>query len=240
MKVAFCFCGQPRDVKNSLENIKKAWGTYQELDFFFHTWIPEDRSPYRIDTPSDFYFDGIESHLIENLNPVKCEFQRQIIFKNQYRDSVHWPIRSTFIPNPSQNIQSFFYSLKKANDLKCQHEIENNFRYDCVIRCRFDYIFTKRYNIKDFDLNYLNVKGDCKHTEYAINDHVALSNSKNMDLYSTVIDNMQKYYMEGIEFNTEVILGYNAMVQGLKYHKTLGDNDESYVSTKIERNKVFL
>ena len=61
-----------------------------------------------------------------------------------------------------------------------------------------------------------------------------------MDLYSTVIDNMQKYYMKGIEFNTEVILGYNAMMQGLKYHKTLGDNDESYVSTKVERNRVFL
>lgn len=240
MKVAFCFCGQPRDVKNTLENIKEAWGYHQELDFFFHTWIPENRTPYRLDTPSDAYFDGIESYLIENLNPVKCEFQRQISFKNRYQDSPHWPIRSVFIPDPSQNIQSFFYSLKKANDLKRQYEIENNFRYDCVIRSRFDYLFTKRYNIKDYDLDYLNVKSDCKHTEYAINDHVAFSNSENMDLYSTVIDNIPKYYQEGIEFNTEVILGYNAMMHGLKYHKTLGDNEESFVSTKFERAQVFL
>lgn len=238
MRVAFCFCGQPRDVKNTLDNIKETWGSYQKLDFFFHTWIPENRTPYRIDTPSDFYFDGIESYLIEKLNPVKCEFQRQVMFKSRYQDSVHWPIKSVHIPNPSQNIQSFFYSLKKANDLKRMHEIENNFRYDCVIRCRFDYLFTKKYNLKNFDLEYLNVKSDCKHTEYAINDHVALSNSENMDLYSTVIDNIPKYYKEGIEFNTEVVLGYNAMTHGLKYHKTLGDNNESYVSTNLERSGV--
>jgi len=236
MKVAFCFCGQPRDVKNTLDNIKESWGTYQQLDFFFHTWIPENKNSYRIDTPSDFYFDGIESYLIDNLNPVKCEFQKQIIFKNYYEDSVHWPIKSVNIPNPSQNIQSFFYSLKKANDLKKIHEIENNFRYDCVIRCRFDYIFTKKYNVVDFDLESLNVKNDCKHTEYAINDHVALSNSHNMDLYSNVIDNIPHYYEDGIEFNTEVMLGYNAAAYRLKYHKTLGNNSESFVSTQLERS----
>lgn len=236
MKVAFCFCGQPRDVKNTLDNIKESWGSYQRLDFFFHTWIPQDRRPYRIDTPSDFYFDGIESYLIEKLNPVRCEFQRQVTFKTKYRDSIHWPIKSPHIPDPSQNIQSFFYSLKRANDLKRQYEIENNFRYDCVVRSRFDYLFTKKYNLKDFDLEYLNVKDDCRHTEYAINDHVALSKSENMDLYSMVIDNIPQYYKDGIEFNTEVILGYNAMMQGLKYHKTLGNNTESYVSTQFERS----
>lgn len=129
--------------------------------------------------------------------------------------------------------------MKKSNDLKREYEIENNFRYDCVIRCRFDYIFTKQYNVRDFDLDYLNVKNDCKHTEYAINDHVAVSSSENIDVYCSVIDNLENYYNQGIEFNTEVMLGYNAMMHGLKYHKTLGDGQESYVSTQFERAKVF-
>ncbi len=239
MKVAFCFCGQPRNVAKTLENIKESWGTHQKLDFFFHTWKPDGTTPYRIDTPSDFYFKGIENYLIKKLNPIKYEFEEQIIFEKQYEDSPHWPTRSVFIPNPSQNIQSFFYSLKKSNDLKREYEIENNFRYDCVIRCRFDYIFTKQYNVRDFDLDYLNVKNDCKHTEYAINDHVAVSSSENIDVYCSVIDNLENYYNQGIEFNTEVMLGYNAMMHGLKYHKTLGDGQESYVSTQFERAKVF-
>jgi hypothetical protein len=56
-----------------------------------------------------------------------------------------------------------------------------------------------------------------------------------MDLYSTTFDNIHDHYNKGIEFNTEVILGYNAFVNGLAYHKTLGDNSESYVSTQKER-----
>jgi hypothetical protein len=240
MKVAFCFAGQPRDVRNTLDNIKKSWGTHQELDFFFHSWIPEKEGPYRIDTPSDVYTKDINDYVLSELSPVKYEFENQITFENFYQDSIHWPIRSINIPNPSQNIQSFFYSIKKCNELKKKYEAENNFTYDCVIRCRFDYLFTKVYNVNDFDLNYLNIKNDCKHTAYAINDHIALSNSKNMDLYSTTFDNIQDHYIKGIEFNTEVILGYNAYVNGLSYHKTLGDNSESYVSTQKERAGIYL
>ena len=36
---------------------------------------------------------------------------------------------------------SMLYSIMQANELKKQYEIENNFRYDLVIKTRFDLIY---------------------------------------------------------------------------------------------------
>ena len=42
-----------------------------------------------------------------------------------------------------------YYSLKRANDLKCEYEVENKFFYDVVIRMRYD-LFLHDWTIKDF------------------------------------------------------------------------------------------
>lgn len=240
MKVAFCFSGQPRDVKNTLENIKQSWATDQDVDFFFHSWWGQNNVPFRDDAPSDVYTDDLFDYVIETLNPVDYLIEKPIEFKNQYRDSIHWPCYNPrFNQNPSQNIQSQFYSNMKSNQLRLKFEEQNNLKYDAVVKCRFDYLFTKKYKVKDFDLSKLNIKNDCKHTEYAINDHVAVSNGYNMNLYCNLFDNLEKYYNMGIEFNPEVILGYHMKYNNVEFAKTLGDNDESYVSTKIERSKTY-
>jgi len=236
MRVAFCFSGQPRDVKKTLDNIIWSWGSHQQLDFFVHTWIPEQTGAFRPDTPSDTFDDETLEYIIEKLNPKKHKFQQQVVFNKVYPDSKKWPVGNPWsIPNPSQNIQSFFYSVQQANNLKKQYEVENNFVYDCVIRTRFDYLFMKQYNIKDYDLRYLHVKGDCTHTDYALNDHIAMSNSYNMDLYSDMFNSLEECYNDGIEFNTEVLWGYYIQIKKkIIVAKTLGKN-ESYLSTAKER-----
>ena len=236
MKVAFCFAGQPRDVKNTLDNILWSWGTHQELDFFVHTWVPQKEGIFRTDTPSDTFDGNTLDYILEKLKPKKYKFEDQIIFEKVYQDSKTWPIKNFCIPNPSQNIQSFFYSVKKSNDLKKQYEVENNFVYDCVIRTRFDYLFTKQYNISEYDLEYLHIKDDCSHSDYSINDHVAFSSSKMMNIYSDMYDYLEMCYNEGVEFNTEVIWGYYLnKKKNLKILKTLGGHESSYMSTSKER-----
>lgn len=240
MKIAFCLSGQPRDVNKTLDNIIWSWGTHQELDFFVHTWIPEQIGTFRPDTPSDTFDDDTLNFILDKLKPKKYKFQEQVIFDKSYPDSKRWPVGNAYsIPNPSQNIQSFFYSVQKANQLKVQYEQENNFIYDCVIRTRFDYLFMEQYDISKYDLNYLHIKDDCTHTDYAINDHLALSNSKTMDIYSDMFDYLERCYNDGIEFNTEVIWGYYVqVVKNIRVAKTLGKN-ESYLSTVRERWRAW-
>ena len=236
MRVAICISGQSRDVKNTIDNIKNCWQNYDQLDFFVHTWINPDRKPFRPDTPSDFSENDIDL-IIDRLIPKSILVEYPKKFNKEYVDSTNWGCyHPTKNPNPSQNIQSMFYSICMANSLKKKYELENNFTYDCVIRCRFDYFFTKKYDLKTFDLNSLNTKSDCTHTEYAINDHLALSNSKIMDKYCDVFFNLEEYYKIGIEFNPEVILGYHILNNNIGVIKSLG-SDESYVSTKQERER---
>lgn len=239
MKIAFCFSGQPRDVMNTIESIKDSWSKNHEVDFFYHSWYGNKDICFRNDAPSDTYSENIFEYIDSVLNPRDSLIENQIFFKKRYRDSLHWPCyHPVFNLNPDQNIQSMFYSMKKCNELKKKYEQENNFVYDAVVKCRFDYIFTKEYNLEEFDLNYLHTKNDCRHTDYAINDHVALSNSKNMDIYCSLFDNLEDHYNNGVEFNPEVILGYHVTVNGLKISKTLG-GVESYVSTQKERAKSY-
>ena len=240
MKLAICLSGQPRDIKNTLKNIKESWSTNQDVDFFFHGWKGENNVPFRQDAPSDVYTDDLFDYAIEILNPVNYQIEKQIIFEKQYQDSIHWGCyHPRFNTNPSQNIQSQFYSVNKSNQLKSSYEQSENFKYDAVLKCRFDYIFTKQYNLLDFNLNTLNIKNDCKHTSYAINDHIALSNTENIDIYSEIFHNLDKYYEMGIEFNPEVILGYHVHSNNIGVSKTLGDNNESYVSTTLERAIMY-
>ena len=240
MKLAVCLSGQPRDVKNSLENIKELWSCEQNVDFFFHSRWGVEGVPFRDDAPSDVYTDDLFDYIITTLNPVHYKIENPIQFEKQYPDSAHWGCyHPRFNRNPSQNIQSMFYSLNQCNNLKVEYEIKNNFKYDAVLKCRFDYIFNKKYDVKNFNLKYLNTKNDCKHTEYAINDHIALSNSDNMNMYSDVIHHLDKYYGMGVEFNPEVLLGFHVYHNQIPVAKTLGDNDESYVSTKNERSFMY-
>lgn len=240
MKIAFCFSGQPRDVKNTVETIKKNWSKYHEVDFYYHSWWGNKNVPFRNDAPSDIYSENIFNYIDNVLNPIDKIIEKPIFFKNRYKDSTHWPCyHPVFNLNPDQNIQSMFYSMKKCNELKKAYEVENNFTYDAVVKCRFDYVFTKEYDLKEFDLNFLHTKNDCRHTEYALNDHIAISNSKNMDIYCSLFDHLQEYYIMGIEFNPEVILGYHIATNGLKVNKSLGDGIESFVSTQKERARSY-
>jgi hypothetical protein len=240
MKIAFCFSGQPRDVRNTIEKIKESWSKNHEVDFFYHSWWGNNNTPFRNDAPSDTYSESIFEYIDRVLNPVNSLIESPIFFEKRYNDSVHWPCyHPVFNLNPDQNIQSMFYSMKQCNELKKNYEQQNNFLYDAVVKCRFDYIFSKEYNLRDFDLNCLHTKNDCMHTYYAINDHIALSNSKNMDIYCSLFDSLEEHYNNGVEFNPEVILGYHIAVNGLQVNKTLGDGTESYVSTQKERAKSY-
>lgn len=240
MKVALCFSGQPRGLIKSFDNIKKSLIGVNECDIFAHIWIDENlrNKPFRADVPNDILENDLESTIQKKMNPTCITYCKQIIFKKKFPDSLNFSCFNAIKNNnPSQNIQSMFYSIYKSNELKKEYEKINRFKYDCVIRCRTDYFFKNTYDLSTFNLKKLNVKSDCKHTEYAINDHLAISNSEIMDVYSEVFFKLQEYCSEGIEFNPEILLGYHIKQKNIELDKTLGDNEESFIVTKTERSE---
>ena len=50
---------------------------------------------------------------------------------------------------------SMFYSIWKANELKKEYEKKNNFKYDCVIKSRFDVALFDKLDVMNQNLNYI-------------------------------------------------------------------------------------
>lgn len=127
---------------------------------------------------------------------------------------------------------SMFYSIEKANYLRRMHEKENQFQYDCVIRCRFDLKFmiwpviAEQYDQKLFwgirQLNHMNVP--------CFTDHFAFSNGENMNNYCNVFPNIDRYFNHGLMLENEILLGHHLNWLGAK----LGDRQFLY---KIIRNE---
>lgn len=97
------------------------------------------------------------------------------------------------------NFGSMLYSIMQANELKKQHEIENNFRYDLVIKTRFDLIFEESARFP-VDYNFLprtiysaggNVGiNNTDYEHHGISDLIYWGDSQSMDLATNVF----RYY----------------------------------------------
>ena len=85
---------------------------------------------------------------------------------------------------------------------------KNNFKYDIVIRSRFDIIIDKF----DIDLNNINSSHIYTHSlgNGFPNDQLAVSSSETMDYYCDIFDKIDDYYNEGFkEFVGERILKHH-------------------------------
>lgn len=155
--------------KNIIEPNKKE---NHQVDIFIHSWSTE-----------------FKNELVDIYQPKKYIIENQIDFK---------------MPTIRENsIKSRWYSTKKSVELKKQYEIENNFTYDFVMIYRFDHILMKellfsQYNFEKF---YCSHRDDCvkscvcfqTNTFY---DAWFFSNSKNIDMFSTLYDTLEKNSLE--------------------------------------------
>jgi hypothetical protein len=127
MKIAVCLSGQPRTIKYTYKNILDHFSNY-DVDYFCQSW---DFNTYKYNIPGVHVAwsseEDVDHHeLISNLNlynPKKYIIQK----KGAEPLPVGWG--------------SLFYSTTVANFLKKQYEIENNFRYDAVVKSRYDIVF---------------------------------------------------------------------------------------------------
>lgn len=124
--VAVCFSGQARTWRTAKENILKYYdfGPNVNVDFFIHTW---DINQYR-DKSDIIWTDRQDEHvspteldeLIYNFKPKKIELEN-------YNANDYETLWSALL-----------YSFKKSVWLKRQYEVENDFRYNLVIKTRLD------------------------------------------------------------------------------------------------------
>lgn len=171
MRKAISFSGQSRFVLEGLESLRKNLHNFEEYDIFIHTW----KGPLNKDC---FLYDP-QGIIIEEQKPViptSVKEYTDLVF-------VHF---------------SMFYSMKESLRLLSEYEQANNFKYDLVVRTRFDISLESKIDLEIFDL-----KGGvyspnvCANPE-VISDWFNFSTSDNIKLYAGVYDNIVDYFKQGV------------------------------------------
>ncbi len=140
MKVAVCISGGIRYPHIGLESIKNI--SSDDITIFIHTWKVDDMGDF-ISSLADTQYKELDKTVTNDLSTVNQypytilnleEYSyRKISFENQKRAlKFSGQIRDDIGPI------SMHYSIHAANELKKQYERENNMKFDCVIRMRFD------------------------------------------------------------------------------------------------------
>ena len=118
-----------------------------------------------------------ETQIQDTLNlykPVSYKVEPQIQFElNKWSERTLPGIRS-------DNLYSMFYSIFQSNQLKVEYENKNGFKYDWVIRSRFDVKLNSKINFNEFDNNIINNPTGCFDSNHGYTDCFAFSNSKNI------------------------------------------------------------
>jgi hypothetical protein len=201
MKVALCLSGQTRNWIGCRDTIKKYIIEPLNADVFFHTWSVKGEKVGLTTIPND---TPIVGNLSEFFKPIVSEIEVP-----NYDNFKKLDISNYF------NTLMMHYSIWKANELKRIYEVDNGFKYDLVIRCRFD-LEIHKFDINDTLSNIVNTiylppnknidivfpipmeeKFQFNGISYMPNDQLAYSSSDGMDYYSKIWeierDNMHRY-----------------------------------------------
>jgi hypothetical protein len=230
-RIALCYSGRPRSILECYDNHKKYFGLGQDnVDVFAHLWFDDDLvgSQFRSDVGQGTWPDSsIKKWIEENWKPKKKIYEKPRSFESMF--SKNWNPQWPFA-HPKDNQISMFYGIEKVMGLKKQYEIDNNLKYDYVVRMRTDLVFLE--NFGQFDtyeqqkLHVFNVIPgqdwiETKVKDFAILDIVAWGGSEIMDKYGSTYSNLETIINSCCPtFTPDALLGYNAVkINNLKVQK---------------------
>lgn len=177
MRIAVLLSGQVRDWMVCRDNQKFFWTSCTQkdpqVDYFIHTW---DYSQDRTGVTKPY----------QNRNISEQEFKEILDFYQPKKYIIESkPSKDVFYDDHWCNL---FYSFVKSLQFKREYELENNFKYDVVVKSRFDLAFDPRYHFRIpvlFNNCLYTTHGGPMEMEcgmFNFNDCVFLGNSYSMDL----------------------------------------------------------
>lgn len=207
MKAALCLSGHFRTFDRCFSSLEKNIINVLNPDIFIYTSV-------KMGYANNFRSDNnnlVNSTIFEYLEKIYALYKPVKILINDDNDSFFINEANIYAPHlrnePKHpgHMASMYFKIKSCNNLKINYELENNFKYDLVIRCRPDLMFTNSFEIDT--LNHLDklIVPNC-HNYNGINDQFAYSNSTNMDTYSSVYDYLPEYFSKRGEFFPEKVM----------------------------------
>ena len=217
MKVAICISGQARLSSMALKLLLKNVIGNNEVDIFIHSWSDSIDQIVRIHTKRNIFLivplkiQSILYYLHDklcNLSLYNLFIVRALNYKNKLisifkpkaiKVESWYAIKDKFKIDESnytlgpgvitERIFSLFYSLREADLLRRKEEEQNNFKYDLVMRIRFDLLFLEKIDLSKIRNGYLDpflLIPIFEGRDYQLSDVLAIGDSLTMSTYSDI------------------------------------------------------
>ncbi|MBP01657.1 MAG: hypothetical protein CMM25_02445 [Rhodospirillaceae bacterium] len=211
MKIALCLSGYFENaggLASSLrgnEYINKKIISNHDVDVFVHSW------------------DLKNEDLVKKVyNITDCVFEKQKDFSEKLKMcNKDWLLDGEDAPPGMYATNSIFktlsvsYSRMMANQIKCDYEEANSFKYDCVVMARFDlgqrgkqhrqrYYATNINFDASLDMNYV-YSAFWDQLNHGFADHWFYSNSENINVVSSLHHNLVEYYQKNGDYVKSVL-----------------------------------
>jgi hypothetical protein len=186
-KIALCFSGIQYDIANPKKFIERFLNNY-EVYCFVHTWEKEEilnsqkSGGYSM---ASIDFEEIKK-IVSHIDIITEKFTDRFESFSRIYNSIY---EEKKIIRKNLCLISMFYGIKQSQLLRKDFEIKNKISFDCVFRCRFENCWRedRRFFLPEYNLNNIWLPSTLK---YPICDHLAFSNSSNMDYYGSIYDNI--------------------------------------------------
>lgn len=217
MKTAILLSGQIRDAKDCFPSLKQFVIDAYDADVFIDTWVPESNV---LDHRGQLIQNNLTSDEVLSLyKPRLAVFEdfdsspflkqlKEIVIENKtaYDGSHAWETKP-------ENIFYMYYKVWRSFESMVYYEKINHFRYDRVIRARFDLAFESFPAISPIpDTIYIPSGFDHRG---GINDLLSLGNRETMEKVCLLFRNLLQYANSGIGFHPESILRRHLDLSGL-------------------------
>lgn len=218
LKIALCLSGGLRNYKDTFYSIKHFLLDKHNIDVFFYGLENKEGKDKNIQDFTEMY------------NPKKIVVNDLEFYKKM-------PCRYKTQPNSYYA----FYNVMKCNELKKEYELENNMKYDIVIRCRLDTFWFRSISQNEFELAKTKIltprEWSFNHVNsWARSDIFAIGSSDLMDQYSDLFNRIDEY-CKSMEFYSEQICGYHMMINKIPTE----ENDRVFIfeyPTKEEEKHI--
>ncbi len=201
MKTAICLSGQARFGTYAFRTLAENLLADLDCDAFLFLW----RLPGQSDAQAR---DAAQEFIGRHVRIKDCVTSEQIDFPAKDYESRIYPGSNVF------NIQSMFYAIKAADDLRLKHEREQGIQYECVIRSRADNTCLTPMDLRKYKslLPHYVFVPDISYFTPGLNDTFAFGSPQGMERFCSAYSNLDDYFRrDKMPFNPHMMLLHHLM-----------------------------
>jgi hypothetical protein len=197
MKIALCFKGLV-GYKNNTSSTSIGAALDPSIGFKYHMESiiqPNRDDGHQVDIFLHSWSSGQKEELLSLYQPKESTIEEQYPFETKRKIDDGFTARHVKL---EFSALSSYSSTKKVIGLKQKVEEQENFTYDAVMVLRYDIVLKDtKLHIQDYDMKYFYSNDNERYSPSTKKTHIIdywfLSNSRYMDLYSTICDKFEKY-----------------------------------------------